>query len=179
MSIWCPVWKPSGSAGLEFNDDGARQTLELRKLLWASRDYGSFYASLRTVRASIWVGAGVSRWFPFFWVTLENVNQKVATLPTAAVGGRGILPVSHKLGSPELFSTCPSRGQFSTGNSISSVPCFLRTRVSDMFALSEMTTLWHHPQHTSGTDESSLDVLGKPENRLILSGHSTVPEGTT
>lgn len=26
---------------------------------------------------------------------MENVNHKVATLPTAAVWGRGTLPVSH------------------------------------------------------------------------------------
>lgn len=107
------------------------------------------------------------------------MNQKVAALPTTAVGGGGILPVSHKLGSPELFCTCPSRGQFFTGSSISSVPCSLRTRVSDMYALNERTTLLPRPHPTSGTDELSLDVLGKPENRLILSGHSTAPEEGT
>lgn len=51
--------------------------------------------------------------------------------------------------------------------------------VSDMYGLSEMTTLLPHPKPTSGTDELSLDVLGKPENKLILSGHSAAPEEGT
>lgn len=32
-------------------------------------------------------GPGVSRWFSFLWRAVENVNHKVAALPTAAVWG--------------------------------------------------------------------------------------------
>lgn len=79
----------SGPVGLESDDGESRQGLQMGRQLWASRDHGSFDASLNAVwaPASIGAGPGVSRWFSFFWITVENVNHKVAALPTAAVWG--------------------------------------------------------------------------------------------
>lgn len=88
VSFWCPPQVPSGSAVLEFDDGGSRERLQLRMQLWAFTAEDAAGTIEALVPARIQCGLRrPSEWALVcpdgfhFWITVENVNQKVATLP--------------------------------------------------------------------------------------------------